>query len=307
MDRNALQRPDQFQALIQLATNGLESQHTRQTYEQALRDFLAWVDDHGRPPLTRALVQSYKAHLLDQGLAPSSINVKLSAIRKLVREGAENDWLDEQTASAIERVKGVKAEGRRLGNWLDHKGAQALLNAPDTTTLKGLRDRALLAVMIGTALRRGEVASLTVEHLQQREARWVIVDLVGKRRKTRSVPLPAWVKAALDAWLEAAQITTGPIFVALRKGGKVYEPGAAMSTTAIWKVVTHYAGQLGFQDLAPHDLRRTSAKLMRAGEAPIEQISMVLGHQSIDVTKRYLGTDLDLHDAATDRIKLKLG
>src|SRR5690606_14309627 len=101
------------------------------------------------------------------------------------------------------------------------------------------------------ALRRSEVASLTVEHIQLREARFMIVDLVGKRRKTRSVPLPTWVMVAIDAWLNAAQIATGPIFVALRKGGKVYEPGAAMSTTAIWKVVTHYAEQLGFKNLAP--------------------------------------------------------
>jgi integrase len=70
--------------------------------------------------------------------------------------------------------------------------------------------------------------------------------------------------------------------------------------------VTYYARQLGFTHLAPHDLRRTAAKLMEKGGAPLTQISLVLGHSSLDVTKRYLGTDLDLTDAATDRIKIKL-
>lgn len=294
-------------ALIALAVNGVNSDKTRQTYTQALGDFLAWVADRGRPPLTRALVQAYKTHLLDQGLAPSSINVKLSAIRRLVTEAADNGIIDQTAAGAITRVSGVTVEGQRLGNWLSLEAAQALVNAPDVTTLKGLRDRALIAVMIGAALRRAEAASLTVEHIQQRDARWVIVDLAGKRGKVRAVPLPAWVKLALDAWCEAAQITSGPIFLALRRGGHIYAAGKPMSATAIWKVITHYAEQLGFKNLAPHDLRRTSAKLMRAGDAPIEQISLVLGHQSIDVTKRYLGTELDLHDAATDRIKLKLG
>jgi len=292
--------------LIEFAVSGVNSPKTEATYRQALKEFLAWRADQGYPAITRALVQRYKSRLLSLGLAPSSINVKLSAIRRLVREGAENEALDRSTALAIESVKGVPIEGQRLGNWLDLEAAQALINAPDVSTLKGLRDRALLAVLIGAALRRAEAAKLTVEHIQQRAARWVIIDLVGKRGKVRTVPLPAWVKLAIDEWLEAAQITSGPIFLALRRGGHFYERSKPMSDTAIWQVVTHYAGLIGYPDIAPHDLRRTAAKLMRAGDARLEQIQLTLGHASIEVTKRYLGTELDLQDAATDRIKLKL-
>src|SRR5664279_1782046 len=125
------------------------------------------------------------------------------------------------------RVKGVRKEGKRLGNWLSKAQAEQLINSPDVSTLKGLRDRAILAVLVGCWLRRNEsVTSLAFEQIQQREGRWVIVDLVGKRNKTRSVPMPAWTKAAVDAWAVAAGnflgltglLNNGPVFCRINKG-----------------------------------------------------------------------------------------
>jgi site-specific recombinase XerD len=94
----------------------------------------------------------------------------------------------------------------------------------------------------------------------------------------------------------------------MRKGDKIAtaEFGPGMSSQAIWRVVKDYAGALGFDGLAPHDLRRTAAKLTLAGGANLEQISMVLGHSSLEVTKKYLGADLDLQNAATDKIGLAI-
>ena len=76
-------------------------------------------------------------------------------------------------------MKGVASKGVRLGNWLSSKQAQALPNAPDIATTKGLRDRAIIAQLLGCGLRRSEVAALTLKHIQQRDGRWCIVDLVG--------------------------------------------------------------------------------------------------------------------------------
>jgi site-specific recombinase XerD len=81
------------------------------------------------------------------------------------------------------RVKGAKSIGVRVGNWLSVQQAQKLLNAPDVTTKKGLRDRAMLAILLGCGLRRSEVAALTLKHIQQRDNRWCIVDLVGKHEE----------------------------------------------------------------------------------------------------------------------------
>ena len=139
--------------------------------------------------------------------------------------------------------------------------------ATDADTLKGLRDRAILSVMIGCGLRREEVTQLTTEHLQQREGRWVILNLEGKHSRVRTVPLAAWVKTIIDNWTNAASIGSGTLFLPMRKGGKLQD--GPMTSQAIWKVVEQYAP---VENLAPHDLRRTFAKFAHRAGVPIEQI-----------------------------------
>src|SRR5437763_3268680 len=90
--------------------------------------------------------------------------------------------------------------------------SQALLTTPDATTNKGRRDRAILAILLGCGLRRSEVASLTFRHIQQRESRWCIVDLLGKHGRVRTIPIPTWVKVATEAWIAAAGIAEGNVF-----------------------------------------------------------------------------------------------
>src|SRR5947209_14314424 len=175
-------------------------------------------------------------------MAPSSINQRLSAIRKLAIEAADNGALDPQVASGIRSVKGSRQEGRRTGNWLTREQAQMWLNAPDMKTMKGQRDRALLAVLIGCGLRRAEAASLSFEHVQQRDGRWVLVDLIGKRDKIRSVPMPNWTKAAIDAWSRASGVAEGLVFRAVNKGDRVM--GNGITPQAIRNIVADYAGRL---------------------------------------------------------------
>jgi integrase len=249
-------------------------------------------------------VQRYKAILQGAGLSPSTVNLRMSAIRKLAQEAADNGLLDPALAAGIARVKGVKAAGVRAGNWLNRDEAQAMLDAPNTATLKGLRDRAILAVMLGAGLRRSEVAALTVEHVQQRDGRWVIVDLVGKGNRVRSVPIPSWAKAAVDAWTSAAGIESGIVFRAVHKGG--YMNGETLSTQAVADVVAEYGDALGL-DVAAHDLRRTFAKLARKGGAELTQIQLSLGHASVKTTQGYVGEDQDLTDAPCDHLGLRSG
>ena len=293
-----------IQPVIDLVLDGLTSDHSKRAYGKALTDFLAWHADQGRPPLSKALVQHYKVVLEESGLSPSTINLRLSAIRKLAREAADNGMIDQTLANGIKAVKGVKTAGVRSGNWLTKDQAQELLNAPDVETLKGLRDRAILAVLIGCGLRRSETAALTFDHVAQRDGRWVIVDLVGKGKRVRTVPMPSWAKAALDEWTEAAALTDGRIFRRVHKGG--YVDGDQMSAQAVADVVTLYGGLCGYDDLAAHDLRRTFAKLAHKGGAGLDQIQLSLGHASIKTTERYLGIEQDLVEAPCDVLGLHL-
>lgn len=290
----------QLSPIVRLVVDGLNSEHSRRAYAKALADFLAFYGAQGRPGLSKALMQAYKRVLQEAGLAPSTINQRLSAIRKLAREAADNGLIDPARAAGISRVRGVTAGGHRSGNWLTREKAQALLSMPACSTVKGLRDRAILAVLLGAGLRRAEAARLTFADVQQREGRWALVDIVGKRNRIRTVPLPSWAKAAIDAWAEGAGIQEGRIFRPLNKAGRL--AGDGLTPQAVRDVVQVYAGV----DVAPHDLRRTFAKLAYRGGAGLDQIQLSLGHASIQTTERYLGLAQDLTDAPCDRLGLRI-
>jgi integrase len=161
----------------------------------------------------------------------------------------------------------------------------------------------MLSVLIGCGLRREEATNLTFEHIQQRDGRWVIVDIVGKRNRVRSVPMPPWTKVLIDAWANAGGLSGGYVFRPMNKGDKVI--GLRTTSQAIWRVVAKYTRMVGVF-AAPHDLRRTFAKLAHRGGSPIDQIQLSLGHTSVQTTERYLGVAQDLVDAPCDHLGLKV-
>jgi integrase len=239
------------------------------------------------------------------GLAPASINLRLSAIRKLAAEAAENALLDRSAAQGIVSLKGVRQSGNRAGNWLTREQARDLLAQPDIDTMEGKRDRAILAVLLGCALRRSELAALDCRHMQQRDGRWVFVDLVGKGKRIRTVPVPPFVKVAIDAWTAAAGLSDGPLFRRVRRRKYPEKTPEALSERMIWHIVMKYARQTGLVDkLGPHDLRRTCAKLCRASGGDLKQIQFLLGHASIQTTECYLGSRQNLKEAVNDRLGL---
>src|SRR4030095_8217529 len=195
--------------LKMLVLDSVSSPITRRVYNMALNEFMVWFQQAPRPGFSKATVSACRASLCTRGLASSSIIIRMSAIRKLAGEAVDNGLLAPDLAAGISRVKSVKSVGIRTGHWRSLRQAQALLSAPDPTTTKGLRDRAILAVLLGCGLRRSEVAALTFRHLQQRDGRWCIVDLKGKHGRIRTAPVPTWVKVAIDAWITAADVADG--------------------------------------------------------------------------------------------------
>jgi site-specific recombinase XerD len=289
---------------IRIVLDSLTSEHSKRAYARHLTAFLAWHSASGKAAINKALVQRYAAEMSDAGKSAASINQSLSAIRKLAGEAADNGALGNQIASGIKAVKGVRQEGTRTGNWLTKQDAQKMLNAPDTDTLKGLRDRAILAVLIGCGLRRAEAANLAFAHIQQRDGRWVLVDLIGKRNKVRSVPMPNWTKQAIDEYASAGDLSQGQVFRPINKGGRI--TGERISEQAFYNTVAEYADGLDLANIAPHDLRRTFAKLAHKGGSALDQIQLSLGHSSIQTTERYLGVEQDLTDAPCDHLGLRL-
>jgi site-specific recombinase XerD len=292
-----------LEAIVNLVKDSMTSKNSKRVYEKALDDFMVWYQEVGNPGLNKALVQRYKTILQESGLAPSSINLRMSAIRKLAQEAADNGFMNQTLANGVARVKGVKQQGVRAGNWLTKDQAQKLIISPDVSTLKGLRDRAILAVMIGAGLRHSEIASLCLDKIQQREGRWVIIDIVSKGNRVRTVPIPTWAKVALDIWTQAAGIKADMVFRRVNKGDRIM--GDRMTPQAVRDVVRLYSERLGLP-IAAHDLRRTFAKLAHKGGSGLDQIQLSLGHASIKTTERYLGITQNLTDAPCDRLGLKL-
>jgi integrase len=264
--------------------NSLTSARGQRTYEHAIREFVGWYCAEPRLAFNRTV---------------ATISLRLAAVRRIAYEAADAGLLSPELAAGIRRLKGVRRIGVRLGNWLTPEQGRRLVEATMLSSPRELRDQAMVAMLIGCGLRRGELLTLQLESIQQREEHWVIVDLVGKGGHVRTVPIPAWVKHHVDAWTAAAAITQGPVFRAINKAGRVW--GDGMSPKVLWDVVRAAAARAGIDKLAPHDLRRTCARLCHLAGGELDQIQFLLGHVSIQTTERYLGCKQKLRIAVNDR------
>ena len=187
--------------LRQMVLDSVVSKHSKRNYAKALDDLFLFAASR---PLTRALLMEWRAAM--NKLSPSTVNVRLSAMRKLVTEARRNGMLGAEEAANLTEIPNIPEKGTRLGNWLTREQAKELLAVPDRSTIKGKRDYAILALLVGCALRRQELAELDVEKIQMREGRWVIVDLRGKGGRVRTVAIPIWVKNGIDAWMIAGTL-----------------------------------------------------------------------------------------------------
>jgi site-specific recombinase XerD len=131
----------------------------------------------------------------------------------------------------------------------------------------------------------------------------VIADLIGKGGHVRTVPVPDRVKLAMDRWLLAAELTSGPLFRSINKAGRIW--GEGFTAKVIWAIVKRTAASCGLSAIAPDDLRRTCARLCHQAGGELEQIQFLLGHVSVQTTERYLGCKQRFRDAVNDRIGLE--
>ena len=240
-------------ALRRMVLQAVASPHTRRNYAKALDEVFAFSELR-KQPLSRDLLMEYRAQMMARELSPSTINVRLAAVRKLIGEAKRNGILNGEQAAQMADIPNIPQQGTRLGNWLTRDQAKELLTVPNRDTLKGKRDAAILALLVGCALRRAELAALTMEDIQQREGRWVIADLRGKGGRIRTVAIPMWVKLLMDTWTAAAGHSAGRLLRPVSKGGRVV--GEELSDWAVWSVVETSAKAIGIERFSAHDLRR---------------------------------------------------
>ena len=173
--------------------DSLRSPESKRGYRHALDEFIEWYCSEPRLSFNKTVVTRYRIHLESRHLAAGTVNGRLAAVRRLAYEAADAGLLSPELAAGIR---------------------------PDPETLKGKRDRAILAVLLGCGLRRRELADLSFRHLQRREEHWAIVDLVGKGGHIRTVPVPEWVKETVDLWTTAAGLSDGQVFRCVCRAGK---------------------------------------------------------------------------------------
>ena len=283
--------------------NTLTSKSGQRSYDRAITDFVDWYCSEPRLAFNRTVVLRYRIYLEQKQYAATTINLRLAAVRRVAFEAADAGLLSPELAAGIRRVKGVRRIGVRVGNWLSAEQSKQLLARADQDSLRGKRNYAMLAVLIGCGLRRGELLALRVNSIQLREEHWVIADLLGKAGHIRTVPVPGWVKVAIDKWKEASGVTEGTLFRSINKTGRVW--GTGMTAKVLWEVVRAAATQAEIAKLAPHDLRRSCARLCHLAGGELDQIQFLLGHVSIQTTERYLGCKQKSRCAVNDRMGIE--
>ena len=320
MEMTLVQTQETRALLLPPTANGVQ--------RQRLARFVAWLETQ-QGSLYAPDLAGYRDALLAEGLQPSSVRAYLATVRSryraLLREDALRDRLYRrapallaqlgQEDTAANRYAVVTEALTRLENALDperarvkvpskqdrvdtehlrlsREQAEALLRAPGIGTRQGLRDTALLAVMLCTGIREGEAATLEVGDLRQRvNGELCLLVREGKGSKTRAVPWGAlsWALVIVDAWLRLAGISSGPVFRGLRKGGRVQSEG--LTTRAIQQIVARYPLIIEGEQrrVKPHDLRRTYAARQAEAGMDLNALRQNLGHVDLKTTLGYIG------------------
>jgi len=288
--------PPALEKLVNLTIGRLESPHTKRAYMNALMHFFAWC---GPRILSWETVNAYRVHMMENGTKGPTFNLRLVAIRKLCETAFLAKDLSLDDYERIKRVQGQKKQDAKTGTWLTLEELQRLLDAPTDP-----RDKALIATLMGAGLRRDEICTIRVESFRRVRTVWALADLTGKGKKLRNVPIAQWCATLIQQWLaHSSLLPTHYLFPRLSRRGTI--TNIPMTGQNVYRIVRKYASPLGF-DIAPHDLRRSFARIAEESGANLRQISLSLGHNSVTTTEIYLGRNQEFtENAPGPRIKLQ--
>lgn len=269
-------------------------------YARDIAAYLAFAEKQGLDALDAATFSRWRAALVADAAnySPNTIKRMLSAVKRLMKEAAEQGHLDHETAAAFADRRGVsvKALKERLRPHarvsIAPEAMRAMMGLADTTTLKGKRDAALLHTLASSGLRLSELARLTLEQVKASSVNgrqgWIL-EVIGKTDETaREAPLSAEAKAAIDTWLAARPVASPYIFTASDGRGPRWT-ARPIAEENIEKIIGQYAERAGLQHVKPHDFRRfVGTQLARED---IRKAQKALGHKSIETTARHYVLD----------------
>jgi len=280
--------------LVQLIESDyrLASPHTRRAYETDLMRFNEW---RGGQPLTKTTVETYLAHLRDEGAAPATVNRAASALRWLARRLSditrESDVSDQQRTLRLEAMSGVR-DVRNVPDVRPPKGRAvpsgefaALMGTTRGNSVANIRDGAILALAWTAGLRRSELVGLIFSDLTETEHGYTL-RIEGKGGKVRDVPAHNGAARALADWLALRGDDPGPLFLRIDRNRRDMIT-APLSDTALGYMLKRRAKRAGVPSLTWHDLRRTVAGDLLDAGVDIATVARLLGHSSVTTTQRY--------------------
>ena len=300
--------PQQLYEMILSVANQQQNENTRQTYFSVLNRFLQWYQSTGRSALDVPALNEYLLYLEALQLSRATIATHLSAIRNFISTTRKYELIDANTYASLMEIRVRRQSGRRHGNWLSLAEVQCLLNEMHGDAPIQIRDRAIIALLLGTGLRRFELTNLRLEDIAMIEDRRVLHNIVGKGSRYRTIPIPEWSWQSLAEWIETRRSShlennTRLFFSYLKSGQRRAD---SITSQAIRNIVKKHTERTLGVPFLPHDLRRTYAKLAYKAGAPLAQIQMALGHSSIRTTELYLGLEQDLQQSPGDYISVNI-
>jgi site-specific recombinase XerD len=239
-----------------------KNKETLRMYRGQLNKFLKWYKAEQRAELSEATVGDYVDYLLESGTV-ATLNIGILVVKKLTAWLADRGAIDKGVAWFASTLNPLPQE-QADPHVLDGDLAKALIAAPDLATVKGVRDRAIMAALLGCGLDRSECARLTVGHMGDGQ----LLGVMGKYGKARDIPMPPWVADTIAAWLDLSEIASGPLFVRTLRGGHIQK--GHMTGQAIYDVVHQYAAELG-EYIRPRSLRQTYLSLTAQEQASIQE------------------------------------
>jgi len=284
----------------------IDNLQTRRAYESDLQDFMAFTGiqqpDQFRI-VTRAHVLAWRKDLETRALSGATIRRKLAALSSLFEYLCECNAVTHNPVEGVKRPRMDNQEGKTpaLG---DHQ-ARALLNAPDITTLRGQRDRAILSTLLYHGLRRAELCALTVGDMQQRRG-VMHLRVHGKGGKIRYVPLHPGTAEAIDTYLQTAghgEDKQGAVFRPVKNN--VHQNGrVSITPDGVYKMLAGYAASLkiDMSGFGPHALRATAATNALDHDADIAKVQEWLGHANIATTRIYDRRKMRPEDSPTFKV-----